>query len=340
MEPSKKGAKRFLARARELRSEIADEVAGDIAVATGRSDELQPEIAVRRLLKSLGELESSLESPGRIFEQLVEHLKLRKAALLLPDHQSDRFLVWSALGIDRTTHQRMRPRESELQAIFSAHGDDVLILQKEELGGLAEYLSHRERDSLERAALFPFRHGRQTLAVLLVLDCPYLSLDPAILRILLAALADMSGRLLFSNRDIPISRARRTVLFNRHEIADTIDRLATTGDGSRVATVLRIDLSRARDKIIQENPLLDPYRVTQDIVTIISAFLAGEGFAGLEDSDTVLAVFPGEAQTDRDLLVHQLRHSLVTLFRELSEPPDLSFEEVTDLPSFVDQLRA
>ena len=339
MEPSKKEAKRFLARARELRSEIADEVAGDIAVATGRSDELQPEVAVRRLLKALGELESSLESPGRLFEQLVEHLKLRKAALLLPDHQSDRFLVWSALGIDRTTHQRMRPREGELEAIFSAQGEDVVIITKDELGSLGEYLSHRERDSLDRVALFPFRHGRQTLAVLLVLASPYLSLDPAILRILLAALADMSGRLLFSNRDIPISRARKSVLFNRAEIADTIERLATTGDGTTVATVLRVDLSKAREKILEENQLLDPYRVTQDIVTIISAFLAGEGFAGLEDSDTVLAVLPGEAQTDRDLLIHQLRHSLVTLFRELSEPPELSFEEVTDLPSFVEQLR-
>lgn len=339
MEPSKKGAKRFLSRARELRSEIADEVAGDIAVAGGRSNELQPELAVRRLLKSLGELESSLESPGRLFEQLVEHLRLRKAALLLPDHQSDRFLVWSALGIDKTTQQRMRPREEELAALFSAQGDEVLILTKKEFGSLAGYLSYRERDSLERAALFPFRHGRQTLAVLLILDSPYLSLDPSILRILLAALADMSGRLLFSNRDIPISRARKSVLFNRAEIADTIERLATTGDGTTVATVLRIDLAKARDKIIEENQLLDPYRVTQDIVTIISAFLASEGFAGLEDSDTVLVVLPGETQTDRDLLIHQLRHSLVTLFRELSEPPELSHEEVTDLPSFVEQLR-
>lgn len=339
MEPSKKGASRFLSRARKLRSEIADEVAGTIAVATSATDELQPEVAVRRLLKSLGELEHSLESPGRLFEQLVEHLRLNKAALLLPDHQSDRFLVWSALGIDKTTQQRMRPREGELESIFTAHGEDVLILSRDELGSLLGYLSHRERDNLERAALFPFRHGRQTLAVLLILDSPYLVLDPAILRILLAALADMSGRLFFSNRDIPISRARRSVLFNRQEIADTIDRLATTGDGTSVATVLQIDVAEPRDRIIRENPLLDPFRVTQDIVTIMAALLAGEGFAGLENGSKVVVVLPGEAQTDRDLLIHQVRYSLVTLFRELSQPPELSLEEVTDLSAFVEQLR-
>lgn len=339
MEPSKKGGKRFLSRARKLRSEIADEVAGSIAVATSATDELQPEVAVRRLLKSLGELEHSLESPGRLFEQLVEHLRLRKAALLLPDHQSDRFLVWSALGIDKTSQQRLRPREEELESIFAAHGQDVLILSKDELGELTGYLSHRERDGLDRVALFPFRHGRQTLAVLLILDSPYLALDPAILRILLAALADMSGRLFFSNRDIPISRARRSVLFNRQEIGETIDRLANTGDMTSVATVLEIDVSEPRDRIIRENPLLDPFRVTQDIVTIMAALLAGDGFAGLENRDKVVVVLPGEAQTDRDLLIHQLRHSLVTLFRELTHPPELSYEEVTDLSAFVEQLR-
>jgi hypothetical protein len=340
MEPSKQGAKRFLSRARELRSEIADEVAGNIAVATSAADELQPEVAVRRLLKSLGELEHSLESPGRLFEQLVEHLRLRKAALLLPDHQSDRFLVWSALGIDKTTQQRLRPREEELETIFTAHGEDVLILAGDELRGLTGYLSHRERDTLEQVALFPFRHGRQTLAVLFILESPYLALDPAILRILLAALADMSGRLFFSNRDIPISRARRSVLFNRQEIAETIDRLASTGDETTVATVLQIDVSEPRDRVIKQNPLLDPFRVTQDIVTIMAALLAGEGFAGLENGNKVVVVLPGEAQTDRELLMHQLRHSLVTLFRELTQPPELSFEEVTDLPAFVDQLRS
>jgi len=339
MEPSKQGGSRFLSRARKLRSEIADEVAGTIAVATTPADELQPEVAVRRLLKSLGELEHSLESPGRLFELLVEHLRLRKAALLLPDHQSDRFLVWSALGIDKTTQQRLRPREEELEAIFSAHGQDVLILSKDEMGELTGYLSHRERDSLERAALFPFRHGRQTLAVLLILDSPYLALEPTILRVLLAALADMSGRLFFSNRDIPISRARRSVLFNRQEIGDTIDRLASTGDGTTVATVLQIDVSEPRDRVTKANPLLDPFRVTQDIVTIIAALLAGDGFAGIDNQDSIVVVLPGEAQTDRDLLIHQLRHSLVTLFRELDKPPELSFEEVTDIPAFVDQLR-
>lgn len=330
--------RRFLARARKLRSNIADEVAGTVAVASESTGELQPEQAVRQLLKALGELESSLESPGRVFELLTEHLLLRKAALLLPDHQSDCFLVWSAVGIDRTSQRRLRPREAELESILA--GGDVVVLAKEEMGELLPYLSNRERAALKAAGVFPFRHGRQTLAVLLILDSPYLDLDPAILRILLAALADMSGRMLFSNRDIPISRARRSVLFNRREIADTIERLAETGDETTVTTVLKVDVSEVRQKILEANGYLDPYRVTQDIVTIISAFLAGDGFAGLEDSETVLVVLPGESATDRALMIHQLRHALVTLFRELSTPPQLPFEEVSDLSSFVDRLRS
>ncbi len=330
--------RRFLARARKLRSEITDEVAGSVALASEVSSELHPEQAIRRLLKSLGELEASLESPGRLFEQLTEQLLLRKAALLLPDHQSDCFLVWSAVGIDRTSQQRIRPREAEIEALLN--GSDVVVLTHEEMGPLLGYLSHRERSSLKTAGIFPFRHGRQTLALLLILDSPYLDLDPAILRILLAALADMSGRMLFSNRDIPISRARRSVLFNRREIGDTIERLAETGDESSVATVLKVDVSQVRAQILGANAYLEPYRVTQDIVTIIAAFLAGDGFAGLENSDTVLIVLPGEAQIDRALMIHQLRHSLVTLFRELNAPPPLPFEVVSDLTSFLDQLRS
>mgnify|MGYP006272994453 CR=1 FL=1 len=337
MTPSQGGGKQFLARARQLRSEIDEDVATPLESPT---TELQPEQVVRHLLKALDELESSLESPGRLFELLVEQLKLTKAVLLLPDHQSDRFLVWSSIGIDRTTQQRLRPRESELQAIFADRGEDVLVLTETELDALAPYLSHRERDAMERAGIFPFRHGRQTLAVLIILDSPYLDLDPSILRILLAAMADTAGKILFSNRDIPIARARRSVLFNRDEIARTIESMAGTVAGAAVATVFRLDVGPARNQILATNPLLDEYRTTQDIVTVMAAFLAGEGFAGLESSDTVVVVLPGETQTDRDLLIHQLRHSLVSLFRELTEPPELPFQEVDDLSSFAKELRS
>ena len=258
---------------------------------------------------------------------------MSKAALLLYDPLRLVFAPWAIVGFDQTTHHRLRIPLGYNQ-IFNriANGDVMVVTTEEELGSFQRCFSSGDFAALDRIQFIPFIFNGKLIALLLVaetgIELPTEQWDQII---------TSAAPVLFRAREEKMERLKQEFV----ETADSIEEKAATLakmalDRGHPFIIIRISLEAAVEKIIQDNPHLDPFRLKEDLANLVHTLLSDAGKVYSLDRYLIILFIYRLEEADTELLLHHIELSLRFYFKEL--PTEIDFQEETGIISEDDTL--
>jgi hypothetical protein len=191
----------------------------------------------------------------------------------------------------------------------------VVLLAGSDREIFAGRLSRSDYRNSPRLALFPFFHLKRLLATLIVFDSPILDLDPAVLDVILGALSENAGRMLFDGRQKPLGHRSRAVVLGLEQLPDTLTRLLLRGEHQgREIEQLELDLASIVGVVEEAHPHLDRERLIEDVLDT-TALLVSESHDVIHRGETrVSLVGLTNPNLDPALLVHLVGSTLAQLF--------------------------
>lgn len=267
--------------------------------------------AVRALLKELQvQRVYGITTPSHLFSLLHRHLAVERGALLVPATEGEHLPLATA-GLDRTSTLRLRATDEELLGLLNHQGVRILAGQQREL--FADRLSRTDYRKSPRLALFPFFHHHRLLATLIVFESPILDLDPTVLDVILGALSDSAGRLLFDGRQRAMGNRTRAVVLQRGQIVDTIERLSAEGS-QRQLQIVETDLDPMADTILEVHPHLDRQRLLEDMVDTVALLVSATHDVAHVGQGRMVLLGLLRPPLDSELLVHLVSTTIAHLF--------------------------
>lgn len=283
---------------------------------------IHPEMVTRMILRELNEIPVTIEAPAHIFAMLKRNLTLQKAALLLPDPDESMYVPWSITGFDITTQRRLHIPEETAYELFTNRVPLMLLFNGQETRELQSYFSVREFTALDRVVLCSFFYEAKLLAVLVVTETPFFTLEPTILQVMYSAFEEGVSTLLYRSRDERISRIQLPLLFAHDQLLSMAqESLSVEQTPDSAILFLEFDAEPAVACITDLARETDRYRVRQDVLRILNTLLAGLGQVfTLSRHRLLLMRTEIEANShllDVELLVHQINERLRQYFAEL-----------------------
>ena len=292
------------------------------ALKDEEDEEPDPERGLRQLLRELADLKASVEYPAQFFQVVKKNLTLRKGALLLPEKDSGTLAPWVITGYDKTTEHRMRIPVSRMYDFFQGSDLATAVVEKEAAASLAPYFSSREEALLSRMLLAGFFFEEKIIAVLLISDSPYLTMNSRELGIFFAALEERASSVFFASREVRMRKTREPENLPIEQFQEKIRELREGGNRTKPIAVLALNAVPIIEKIREFSQDLDEFRSFQDLASVTATILSGYPlFVSTEKKRILLAV--DEATSDVELLLHQLTRAIRKFFLELENGPDL-----------------
>lgn len=294
---------------------------------------VEPAALATPLLEAASALETTLDLPSRLFGLLKERPGIAKGALLLRDAERGVFAPWAACGYDPATLRRLRIPIEEPALSSLARSGAVEVSDPKSIADLHRFFSSRESGTIERLSFAPLAADGNLLGVLLVTDPS--PLPPGTLETL-ARVAAAAVPALACLRDEILRPAGGPT--SPREARDDLSRfLAAQSDGARPFTVFSLSLERCRRRVIAANPWLDPFRLEEDLRTVVSTFTADLGRAVHLGRLRFLVAVRELGTSDTELFAHQLATLLGSLFHAtVFEPADAEIGTARGFPSGTD----
>ncbi|MCG8478186.1 MAG: hypothetical protein MI724_03750 [Spirochaetales bacterium] len=269
--------------------------------------------AIRSLLRELQtQRRYGIATPSHLFSMLHSHLRMERGALLVPN-QEDEFLPIATSGLDRTSRFRLRVTGAELSELLTP--GSVTVLSGAARDFFSDRLSRVDFRSSPRLGLFPFTHLSRVLALLVVFDSPILESERVVLDVLLAALSDNAGRLIFDGRHKPLGFRNRGVVLPTDQISTIRRRVAETArELESVAEVIEVEFDSTIRTILEAHPHLDRERLVEDVFDTAALLVSTHYSVVRSDNDRMLLFGVASASVDVELLIHLLGSTLAQLF--------------------------
>jgi hypothetical protein len=135
--------------------------ARDSKVPTGTGDDF---------FNKLDDLEKGVDYPVALFQQLINHFSIEKAALFFRSDSDESYTCLSSKGYDKTTTNRLRmDRHTADTSEFSSMLLNKNSLQSlEAVSFLKDYMSSREFGLIEEIQWLPFFHEEKIISVIMI----------------------------------------------------------------------------------------------------------------------------------------------------------------------------
>lgn len=202
-----------------------------------------------------------------------------------------------------------------------AGGASIDFVTGEALDRHRRLFSHRQGSGIERVATMRFRYGEGPGGVLMILESPFLRIDPSVLRLIAAATSEPVGRLLHDARDSVLRNSRRATVFTGDQLMRRIR------DASRDARIIRLDTAQLSDRLRLASPEMDRYRLRQDVSRVLAGMVSDLGdLAEVREDQYVLVVYDARSP-ESDLLAEQLNGGISVAFGGEPAGGAISFSE-------------
>ncbi len=297
--------------------------ADELDIVLGADKKLETEnLLLQKIFSAIGHLQESIEAPAYLFRILKDHLNFSKAALLLYDPLRLVFAPWAIVGFDQTTHHRLRiPLGYNQSFNLIANGDVLIVSSDEELESFHRCFSSGDFAALDRIQFVPFIFNEKLIALLLVAGTGVeLSTEHW------EQIITRSAPVLFRAREEKMERLKQEFV----DTADSIEEKAATLaklalDRGHPFIMIRISLEAAVEKIIQDNPHLDPFRLKEDLSNLVHTLLSDAGKVYSLDRYLIMLFVYHLEEADTEFLLHHIELSLRFYFKEL--PAVIDFQE-------------
>jgi hypothetical protein len=278
-----------------------------------RYTEIAPGAAVRALLKELQtQRHFGILTPSHLFSLLHRHMAVRRGALLVP-YRDGGMVPIAAAGLDRTSTFRIRLLPEEQS--WLGDGRHAVILDDSRREAITRRLSRKDASATPRIALLPFNHLRDVVAVLLIFDSPLLQMDPGVLDVIVGALSESGGRLLFDGRKRPLDQGSHSSIFQVSHMPSIIQGLRSRGtQEKRDVLIIEVELRSLIHEITEDQPHLDRTRLFEDILDTVALLTQGSHTAVFLGGTTVALCGLERPEASPALIVHLLTTTLGSLF--------------------------
>ncbi len=251
----------------------------------------------------------SIEQPSQAFGVLKERLSIAKGALLLYDPVRMVYAPWAVVGYDTTTLHRLRiPLGASESFNAAANGRPVVEAGAAELARYNGYFSNREFALITRLIFVPFIYGDKLIAILIISSAspPYSSQELFLLG--LERIAGAASPSFQKAREERLRDAEDSQDMRPKTPEEELSRLLSsrTSTGKQILFI-SLSLEALEKKILTAIPLLDSFRLEEDLRHFLQCFTSDLGRSvSLGKGVYLLAVF-GLEKENVDLLLHQLR---------------------------------
>ncbi|MBA7620035.1 hypothetical protein ES703_27377 [subsurface metagenome] len=255
------------------------------------------------------------------------NLHLTKAALLLYDPIRMVFAPWASVGYDKTTHHRLRISLG-FNKYFNrvANGTVLNLTTEQELEGFKNCFSSREYAALTQLILSPLIFNEKLIAILLITH-----MEESHFKDILALLSEISiqaAPAIFRAREEKLKNIRQESLVSPEPLEDSVQKLARNCQKKGLPLVMiKLSLEKVIQSIISHNALLDPFRLKEDISSIIYSLLYEIGAVHNLDQNHILLLIHNMQAPDPELLIHHIGLTLKMFFRELPKEQRINFNE-------------
>jgi hypothetical protein len=271
------------------------------------------------IISAVFALPQSVEHPSEAFGILKERLSISKGALLLFDPVRMVYAPWAGVGYDTTTLHRLRiPLGASESFNAAANGRPIIVSGTSELARYNGFFSNREFASVSWLILVPFIYGDKLIAILVISAAapPYATQEQ-----FLMGLERIAGA-----ASPAFQKAREERLRETEDREDTRPKtleeelarfLASRAAAGKRILFFSLSLEAMEKKILTAIPLLDSFRLQEDIRYFLHNFTADVGrLISMGRSNFLFAIY-GLEKENVDLFLHQLRVFLGGLFGRL-----------------------
>lgn len=268
------------------------------------------------ILAALRALPDDVELPSRLFTVLKDAMGIARGALLLYDPLRMVYAPWASCGLDQTTLHRLR---ISLGAVGSfnalANGKPVTVAGAPALADYQKYFSSREFSSLSRLVMAPFIAEEKLVGTLLVAEAAAPFDEEAALVACLTEVCDAASAAVRRARGETMKAAAEAPPRSGATTEEELERvLSAPGAAGRKFLFLTVSLEDYQRRILAAHRYLDPFRLQEDLRYFLSAFAADLGIALPLSRGAFLLGLADIEPRELDLLLHQLRSFLSSLF--------------------------
>lgn len=298
---------------------------------------------VHALLWNSESIENDLQAPAEIFALLLREFAAKQAALLVLGYEGRYFVPYAIKGYDETTEHRLRIPYSLLAESLSLSVGHSLI-REEDMDTFKRFFSNREYSLISELLLVPFRHGDAVEAVFLTTDCPLLS-SSTLKTVDFVTLSRDLGEIIHHSRNTTLQRLTGAEVRSRSVLLSSVQESLelVTGDQNRL-TFFLVSLKGFLDLLHGKAKLVETYRLREDVIRIVSSMMPDAVNVFSIDRHVLLIIMPGKFHVNTDLLVHQIKVGLQTLFKipqgsiDLSEKSFVYPGEVTTSQEIIERI--
>jgi hypothetical protein len=281
----------------------------------------------------------SVEHPSQAFVVLKERLSITKGSLLLYDPVRMVYAPWADIGYDETTLHRLRiPLGASESFNAAANGRPIVVSGAAELSHYAAYFSNREFSLVSWLILVPFIYGEKLVAILMVsaANPPYPSQDAFLMG--LERIAGAASPAFQKAREERLRGAEEGEEQRPKTLEEELTRLISSRSAAeRKILFFSLSLEALEKKVLSLIPLLDSFRLEEDVTYFLRCFTSDTGRAISIGQGKYLFAAYGLAKRDVDLFIHQLKIYLSGLFGSLDGVLDtVSVSNIKKIHSFPD----
>ena len=261
------------------------------------------------IISAIFAVPQSIEHPSQAFGVLTERLSIAKGAILLYDPVRTEYAPWAGVGYDTTSLHRLRiPLGASESFNAAANGRPIVVAGAAELARYNGYFSNRELALITRLIFVPFIYGDKLIAILMISSAspPYSSQELFLLG--LERIAGAASPAFQKAREERLRETESAEDVRSKTLEEMFSRLfsSRTAAGKQIL-FFSLSLGALEGKILAAIPLLDPFRLEEDLCYFLQCFTADLGHSVyLGQGDYLFAVY-GLEKENADLFLHQLK---------------------------------
>lgn len=283
-------------------------------------------------LQKLHNLEKGVDYPVVLFQQLINHLSIEKAAVFFRSDSDDSFNCLSSKGYDKTTTNRLRMDRHTVETteFTSMLTKKNSLVTAQTAHFLKEYMSSREFGLIEEIHWLPFFHENKIICIILISQ--WQNFVPDNWQTLFNSISSRFSLNVFNSRKALVLQCETNVRRpGKEELLDKLKALA-----GKDVYIIEVDLSPLIKMLMNLKEGLSMLNLKKEILSVFRTMAGPQQELIDLENNKVLLILDKQRVPDKSLFIHQLSASLPLLFQDLKTPPVLSTRDF-DFPVTEDE---
>ena len=280
-------------------------------------------------IRTLESLNRGVDFSLALFREMNHYFSIDKSALFFRTEEGDSdFICLSSRGYDKTTSNRLRLDKRVIDSdFFISLSDNRKPLQNnsQDVSFFKDYFSSREYGLMETLYWLPFFSENRIVCLIMISQWEAFPEDEWESRF--SEISRLFSDIIYNSRKALINTEKTSGI----KVSDSVLRDFIMNRSNPEVFLISVELTPLVEKLFNNGSGMSRVNLKNEIISVFRT-MAGPNQSLLElENQKVLFMLDQTRISDKGLFIHQLSASLPLLFQDLSQPPQLDFNEY-DIP--------